>query len=360
MATLVEDGGRYYLQFYDGNKSPKRKKLALGTERKKVAKKLQRKHEDAYALGEYDPWTGRKLNEPKEHLSVEQSLKLFLEAKEKAGLKQNTLDCYEGIISRIGVSDMPVNSVGKKDLEEFVYDPEVASATRHKRFRHVRSFLNWCESQGYCSNIPELAEPETHDSLPKIVREQELELICEAMRDRHKSLGSKLPHSQAIVWRIPLFWYAYFTGMRAAELGRLKWKHVNLTRRELRIEEQKNRNASLLPLSERAVEVLEGLDHRHGFVFCGPRTDPTGDRSIKSFRETTSKAFLKYRKEAGIERPVTFHGLRHGFCSKLAEQGCSAHTIQRLARHDSIESSQRYIHLSNRMLRGELDDAFGQ
>ena len=168
-----------------------------------------------------------------------------------------------------------------------------------------------------------------------------------------------LTHEDAIVWRIPLFWFAFLTGMRASELGRLRWKHVDLARRELRIEKQKNRNASILPLSARAVEVLEKLDHRAGFVFCGPRTEPTGSRSIKSFRETVSKAFSKARKNAGIERPVTFHGLRHGFCSRLAEQGASAHTIQRLARHGSIESSQRYVHLSNRMLRGELDDAFG-
>jgi hypothetical protein len=58
MASLVEIKGNYYLQFFDGNKSPSRKKVPLGTQRKRVAKKLKRKYEDAYALGEYDPWTG--------------------------------------------------------------------------------------------------------------------------------------------------------------------------------------------------------------------------------------------------------------------------------------------------------------
>lgn len=64
MATLVHDSGNYYLQFYDGNKRPKWKRISLGTIRKKVAKKLKRKYEEAYALGEYDPWSGRKLNDP--------------------------------------------------------------------------------------------------------------------------------------------------------------------------------------------------------------------------------------------------------------------------------------------------------
>jgi integrase len=362
MASLVEIKGNYYLQFYDGNKSPERKKIALGTKRKRVAKKLQRRYEDAYALGEYDPWTGKKLNEPSQHLNVEDALKLFLEAKAETGRAERTIDCYEDIISRTGVSDVPMDSVQKSDIDGFIYDPDVADATRHKRFRHWRAFLNWCESEGYCTSVPDLPEPETYDKLPKAVREEELDRICEAMRCHHKQLKSdgNLTHPDAVVWRIPLFRFAFLTGMRRSEIGRLRWEHVSLERRELLIEAQKNKSVSLLPLSAPAAGVLEDLGHRAGFVFCGPRTDPVGDRNLKSFCEAASKAFLKYRRRAGIDRPVSFHGLRHGFCSKLAEQGCSAHTIQRLARHDSIESSQRYIHLSNHMLRRELDDAFGQ
>lgn len=49
--------GTHHLQFYDGNKSPSQKKVSLGTKRKRVAQKLKRKYEDAYALGEYDPGT---------------------------------------------------------------------------------------------------------------------------------------------------------------------------------------------------------------------------------------------------------------------------------------------------------------
>jgi hypothetical protein len=52
MASLVEIKGNDSLQFYDGNKSPSHKKVSLGPRRKRVAQKLKRKYEDAYALGE--------------------------------------------------------------------------------------------------------------------------------------------------------------------------------------------------------------------------------------------------------------------------------------------------------------------
>jgi hypothetical protein len=91
MASLVEIKGNYYLQFYDGNKSPSQKKVSLDTKRRRVAQKLKRKYEDAYALGEYDPWTGKKLNEPNRYLDVREALTLFLKEKRQAGLAESSI-----------------------------------------------------------------------------------------------------------------------------------------------------------------------------------------------------------------------------------------------------------------------------
>jgi hypothetical protein len=50
MASLVEIKGNYYLQFYDGNKSPSQKKVSSVPKRKRVVKKLKRKYEDGPGL----------------------------------------------------------------------------------------------------------------------------------------------------------------------------------------------------------------------------------------------------------------------------------------------------------------------
>jgi hypothetical protein len=111
MASLVETKGNHSLQFYNSNKSPSQKKVSLGTRRKRVAQKLKRKYEDAYALGEYDPWTGKKLNEPDRYLDVREALTLFLKEKHQAGLAESSIGSYKGIVERSGVLDMPVDSV---------------------------------------------------------------------------------------------------------------------------------------------------------------------------------------------------------------------------------------------------------
>lgn len=256
--------------------------------------------------------------------------------------------------------DLYVDSVTRSDLEDFVYDDSVADATRNQRFRHLRAFFNWCEGQGFANGTPDLDEPETYDTLPKVVRREELEAVCDTIREDHrrKAKDGLTCNENDLIWRIPVFRFAFFTGFRASEIGRLRWKHVRLRREEVEVVKQKNREAQVLHLSEKALEVLRGLDHREGWVFCGPLTDPLGDRSVLSFQHDVSNHWRQYRRKAGIERPISFHGLRHGFVSYLAEQGVNAHTIKRLARHKTMQTTQKYVHLSQDGLKDALDDAF--
>lgn len=56
MASLIKQREWYYIQFYNAQRKPKRKRVPLKTRTKRKAKKLFRKLEDAYAEGEFDPW----------------------------------------------------------------------------------------------------------------------------------------------------------------------------------------------------------------------------------------------------------------------------------------------------------------
>ena len=53
MAALFKRGDWYYLSFYNSQQRPKRKQVPLKTKTKRTAEQLQRRLEDAYALGEY-------------------------------------------------------------------------------------------------------------------------------------------------------------------------------------------------------------------------------------------------------------------------------------------------------------------
>lgn len=152
--------------------------------------------------------------------------------------------------------------------------------------------------------------------------------------------------------------------MRASELGRLRWKHVDFSQRVIYIYKQKNKKEGTIPLHRKAEAVLNeiGEEAPGEYVFSSPRDSSHGPdgphRSIRAFREQVSKAFLQARRDAGIDRPISFHSLRHGFCTMLAKAGKPAYVIKAAARHASIQTSMIYVNLSNDHVRTEVEDAF--
>jgi hypothetical protein len=103
MSSLIKQHGRYYLQFYDKHRSPKRKRVPLKVTRKREAEKYKRRLERKYREQEFDPWTDdpftlqKKDEKPK---TLKEALTAFIKAKEAAGRSENTIRSYRGIDRR--------------------------------------------------------------------------------------------------------------------------------------------------------------------------------------------------------------------------------------------------------------------
>ena len=66
--------------------------------------------------------------------------------------------------------------------------------------------------------------------------------------------------------------------------------------------------------------------------------------------------FAQWQDRAGIERPLSFHGLRHSSCTNLYRATKDLRLVQRFARHASITSTMRYAHPADEDLVRAVQD----
>jgi integrase len=376
MASLYQrSNGNYYASFYDSNRQPKRKRLSLKTNRKRPARRKLSELEDAYIEGRFDPWdTNSRKSDPFNYdrpvqnrkTTVIEVIEGFAECKKKQGRSDRTIDTYRGVWNRFtehvgGSTDLSAITASK--VEAFCYDESVTSATRHKRYRHLHAILSWAEEEDLVAESPveDVSAPQKEEKLPTPVRKEDLPKLCSAVANRYRKLrreGNCRPRQ--IIWAIPVFRWAFYTGMRATEIGRLRWKHIDRERGLIRITVQKNRKAQTIPLISPAEQVLQSVPDANkdsAYVFKAPE-GPTVERNPENFGQTASKHFCRARRDSEIEREITFHDLRAGFATALADAGKSAHVIREAMRHSSLQMALKYVRVSRNQLREEMRDAF--
>jgi site-specific recombinase XerD len=170
--------------------------------------------------------------------------------------------------------------------------------------------------------------------LPEVFSPDELLMLFSAVRN-HK-------HKVMIMT-------AYAGGLRISELIKLKVSDIDSKRMMIRIENGKGGKDRYTILSPKLLEELRLYWKKY-------RPDPRywlfPNGKTKSHLTKTSPryAFDLAKKEAGIKKKVTFHGLRHSFATHMLEAGVDIRTIQVLMGHASIGSTAAYLHVARQNL----------
>ena len=134
------------------------------------------------------------------------------------------------------------------------------------------------------------------------------------------------------------------SGMRLSELLRLKWADINLQTRVAILHQTKNGEVRMVPLSTKAVRLLEALPRHISDLRVFWEW-----KNVDSFEHTWHRAVTK----SGIDN-FRFHDLRHEATSRLFEGGMNMMEVASITGHKTLQMLKRYTHLKAEDLAKKL------
>jgi integrase/recombinase XerD len=117
--------------------------------------------------------------------------------------------------------------------------------------------------------------------------------------------------------------------------------------------DESNRKYIKLVESYRKSGFLNRFNSQAVFIpFSGPNVNKRNCRlSTNYFQERIAE----YRKKLGIQIPTSAHSLRHGFATYMAENGANVTALQVLLGHESLDTTTRYVHGSERLAKETVE-----
>src|ERR1700758_5320020 len=180
-----------------------------------------------------------------------------------------------------------------------------------------------------------LPYPKVPRKLPNILSREEVARLIEA---------------SSSLFQRALLMVLYGTGMRRAEIARLKITDIDSQRMVIHVVNGKGGKDRDLPLSPLLLETL-----RAHWRWLKPQTYLFPSRLHRNCEQPISdkivwRACTEAAKRAGIRKKVTPHLVRHSWATHLLEAGTDLGTIQLLLGHEDLETTAKYLHLSQRHL----------
>ena len=271
------------------------------------------------------------------------------------GLSDNTRSAYLAdtgkLLSYLEACGIGLNDVTLENLQTFaadLFDLGISPRSRSRILSGVKSFFRFLKMEGYLDSNPAilLENPKTGRHLPEVLSIAEIDDMIAAI-DLSSPEGQR---NRAIMETL------YGCGLRVSELINLDMGRVFLDE-EYVVVRGKGSKERLVPLSPVAVdEIRRWLDDRAA-ISVKPGEESILFISRRGRRLTRVMIFYIVKRLAalaGIKRDVSPHTLRHSFATHLLEGGANLRAIQQMLGHESIATTEIYIHIDSSRLRREI------
>jgi integrase/recombinase XerD len=203
-------------------------------------------------------------------------------------------------------------------------------------------FIRTLKRQGYREDLP---YPKRRERLSTVLSLEEV---------------AKLINAAGTLMQRTLLMVLYGTGMRRTEVSLLKVSDIDSSRMMIHVELGKGGTSRDIPLSATLLETLrEYWRWKKPRIYLFPSSEGQRGESRPISDKTIWYACKEGARYAGIKKHVTPHTLRHSFATHLLEGGTDLRTIQIILGHGDLETTAKYLHLSERHLRAVVNPLEG-
>jgi integrase/recombinase XerD len=281
-------------------------------------------------------------------------LQLFLDSLWlESGLSDNTISAYRRDLS--GFADW-LQAAAERDLsaatrEDILGYQRKRMAAGHKvssdarllsSFRRFYRYL--CREEVRESDpTADIALPKQHKGIPDVLTEADIDSLLEQPDDLHM-LGLRDRTMLEVL---------YATGLRVSELVSLTLEQVNPRQGLVRLVGKGNKER-LVPLGEEALDWIQRymIESRPELLkgFVSEDLFPTR-RGKAMTRQAFWHIIKRYAQQAGIEKHLSPHTLRHAFATHLINHGADLRVVQLLLGHSDLSTTQIYTHVAKARLK---------
>jgi len=271
------------------------------------------------------------------------------------GLSENTLQAYLRDVNTLvqyaaekGVNIQDVTEQVIADMMCLLADIGIQPCSRARAMSAYRSFFGFLCMEGYIEVAPTdlMPSPQVGTHLPDVLSLQEIDAMISCI-DTSSKEGQR---NRAIIETL------YCTGMRVSELINLRIDRIYASEGYLIVDGKGNKQR-MVPVSESALREIENympqrekLDIKPGhgiYVFL--------NRSGRKLTRVMIFYIVKHLATlAGIKKEVSPHTFRHSFATHLLEGGANLRAIQEMLGHESIATTEIYMHVDSNRLRSQL------
>ena len=273
------------------------------------------------------------------------------------GLAENTVQNYGLVLLKLihflehhKIETSPLN-ISSKELYSFINEiSKVVNARSQARIiSGIKSFFEYLLLEDFRADNPAalIETPKIGRKLPDTLSTKEIDLLVAAIDLSHPQ-GER---NRTIIETL------YACGLRVSELISLKLSDLYFDEGFISVTGKGNKQR-LVPISKHTIKYIQIYRNE---VRNHQKIDKVASDILflNRYGRQLTRAMIftivkTLAKEANINKKISPHTFRHSFATHLLENGADLRAIQQMLGHESITTTEIYMHLDTRHLKETL------